>query len=553
MFLLYERVEKEGTNYYGIKKPKGNPFLEGPCLLCFAAQKRIDYNVGILREGTRFARVRVRGDNASGVLVQDSSVSFCTFDREKDKIEDLYREYILPILESVKDKKKLCKVFRNINLISYCDARIEIDRLIDLIASKLSEMGNSPEDVQDILKNISCVSVGTPHEVDDRITSFTFLDVLDGEGVSSGMKPLPSEFVEALKTSKNKDQATIYHKEGTNGTLVFNAVDGEHTPEYMTKKGDVMRACVPTVVTAILENSIRNSRTQELVPIDSEEIVEKLNTVVQDITEGRTTADEIVSGLDQTVYSDDKRSSDTKLRLTSVLDTVASKLVKVELKDISAIRQEERTKWNTFFEGLKRGLTYEQLDYIVHGEGEPRTCPKTKLSAEADRTIREVMEDFFFDKSRVSGPNSIDYPRRKKRDDPNKDTIENVLGLIDSKKVRDVMSKIILDRADLPKTGDPSLINSPEIDVDSRVTIEKILGMIDLKYKELEVYNKNLEEFNHECDYFHQIIRRVLEVVPSHVLAKEVEKLEPNIIEQYAELDEDPYLSGDKAEEEKEV
>ena len=77
MYKLYKRVPKTKDFMYGVKpiEESENPFLEGPCLLCISGQYDNSLakksNFGVVKEGMKMARLRVRGQKNAGFDVKE--------------------------------------------------------------------------------------------------------------------------------------------------------------------------------------------------------------------------------------------------------------------------------------------------------------------------------------------------------------------------------------------------------------------------------------------------------------------------------------------------
>lgn len=489
--MLYKKVEKDVGNPFGIEKiEKSNPLADGPCLICLAAQPAIRYNVGIMRVGMDFARIRTSRDNGSKVLVGDSDITFCTYDRENgDRIEDFFQDFILPIIESVKDKTELLKSFRNLNFLGYCNAATEINELFQLTENALNEKGYSPKDIEEIMKNITCMSIGTSQRIDSLVTSFIVMDVNDLEGVNSEEELL--EFREVVDKSSMMDKVSLIHN-GNQNALVLDG-DGNHTAEYLLLKGDVMRATLPIIVTQILENARTNSKTQEYIPLDLEKMINDVQTTIKDITNGKENSKSILEGIDRAVYKELPRASYIVLELTSILDLVSKRINKVHVSDNSKICESYAGDFNGFLEKLKGHITPEQYEYIVNGK------PNNSVTGyEYDKYVKMALDQTYgkssFYQTSINGENvQKEY--------------ETVAGY-----------SMVTQPAEVVKI------------------LDKIKAIIKEKISQIDTYNQNYSEHLAQLDNAEEILGRIMQVVPQQICIDSLVEQKPNIVKQYSRL-----------------
>ena len=159
-----------------------NPLLK-PCLLSLAAQYKLKDNNGIMTEGLRFARVRSSKEDASKVLVQEMDVNFLTRENKNGiDVDSDIMPYLNQTLTTNPSKEELMKIFRNINIVSYCDGDCMVNAAIQRMRTVIEERGYSSQDIDDILKNIVIFSFAKNSTIDPAVTSYTFFDVLDNEG-----------------------------------------------------------------------------------------------------------------------------------------------------------------------------------------------------------------------------------------------------------------------------------------------------------------------------------------------------------------------------------
>lgn len=81
MYELYQKVQKSTDNLYGKRKIEDNenPFLDGPCMLCWAAQDYLDKDVfGTAKFGMKMARITTKNNHVANYKLDDFPVKFLT-------------------------------------------------------------------------------------------------------------------------------------------------------------------------------------------------------------------------------------------------------------------------------------------------------------------------------------------------------------------------------------------------------------------------------------------------------------------------------------------
>jgi hypothetical protein len=143
--LLYEKIEKSADNLYGFKEIENgrNPFLEGPCLLNIAAIKNNERDLaGIIKEGMKMARYRVRGQQNAGFKLNDSPISFLSIHDMNDKeFQDFLDTYMFPLISNNNQKIdfiQASKNIRNVNIMSYCDGAIDAQKIESALIQKMT-------------------------------------------------------------------------------------------------------------------------------------------------------------------------------------------------------------------------------------------------------------------------------------------------------------------------------------------------------------------------------------------------------------------------------
>ncbi len=516
--MLYIRTRKGVGNNYGIQKVgespweqvslEDNPFMHGPCFLCLAAQSNVQDNIGVLREGMRMARIRTRGDDASGILVQDSDITFCTYDRkpkikdnkyEKDGIELFFKSFIEPLIDSTSDIDTLCKLFRNINIMTYCLGLKDANKLFELIGEKLKKKGFSNENVEKIMQNITCISVATPRYIDGRVTGITVMDVADDEGgrisrrIIKKAKTEKGVFVDAGERLRMR--ASSRRRTRNTKDLLING-DGQHTIMLM-KKGEIMASCVPIIVTKILENARANSQSEKHIPLDMGDIETSVNGTMQKIISGELMSSVVLKSIDSAVYSGTRRASETELRLTDLLDQVSDAVSEVNVTDIEALILELQEKLARFLRIVGKYVNPKEMEYILEGKNkdEIEEHPKSLLNVETDESISHVP---YYEFGKVS---------KAKKNMPDISSIDERI---------------------------KELLQSDSLNDDEKEIMKLIQAVIKTKVEEIDKHNSDAVRLEKISTQSSEMMDRLLEIIPGHVLLRILYEYDPLFHRQFS-------------------
>jgi hypothetical protein len=515
--MLYKRVQRSMEAPYELE-PVGkgeNPFSKGPCLLCLAAHVDLQSNNGILRTGMQYARIRTSKDNASTVCASDSGITFCTYDRVSgDSIDNLFNTCFLPIIESTNDKEKLAKTFRNINIMSYCDAYREVTLLLNKIeGALLNKKVFLPEDIKSIMQNIVCIQIAGHYIKNANATTFMVGDRQDPEG---GIRTLPT-ICNALDNSGMQDNAAIL----SYGNKHFIAIDKNsiHSFDYLKdkQKGEIMRAILPTLVTEVLENSRQNAKSEKLIPLEIAEILSNLQKIMDNITKKEKTSDneiltsdKVLADLDKKVYAGCQRASLTKLGLLKTAD----KQIKLRFKIIKQLQENIddipiRVKYaqstrEKFVEALSKLVNEETLKYIISGEGNPEEIShknsgrsKSNMSDDVKTSVYHLVRSY----SRMT-KSFEEQERNKSQESAYQETLlEGV-----------------------PK--------------DCRELVDELQRMGRIMFEKKAVLIKNEKEALDEEEKTRELIKRIVEVVTPDLMIEMIQVADPNVLNQCTLIEE---------------
>ena len=294
MFTIYQKCEKDKENLYGIKEIKEPENIEGPFLLCLAAQETNKKSVfGVIREGAQAARVRTSQELAGGFKIDEMPVAFlgAYYDKKDDTKKDLLDDFIYPYLTKEKDVEGLMRRARMINFFTYCDATRVYANLEERLKTKLKEDGYSDQDIRSILSQIGVISIASKADVSKLYANtILFKDCNDREVYDYISK-------KALKQMEHISREAIIgnlNSEGNLHTYVYNG-SGEHELKEYLKDVNIVKSSLCAAVSTLLENSIKNYNSDEFIPITGKQM---LQTIIRYNGEFKGT-DEYLQRLDE--------------------------------------------------------------------------------------------------------------------------------------------------------------------------------------------------------------------------------------------------------------
>ena len=333
MYELYQKVNKSSENLYGTRKIEDseNPFLDGPCMLCWAAQDMMQKEIfGTVKTGMKMARVRTRGDNGANYSADKFPVKFLavkyvpTEDTSKS-MKGFIDTYLVPIL---KDKENTSRNLRNINIMCNCNAT---DRIIDLengMIDKMKDLGYTEKEIDTAMSQICVFPIETGMELANfKSTTIAFSDVNDREvditihdkdyrGVFKKFAE-KSKIGETIKTISQN--AAVYAINGT----------GKHGLSKYKTEGKLMPVMISRVISNALENSIVNFQGKgKFKPITLEGLVNNAEKYISQANKGAKLEDiyrEFDSDLE---YTGANKLSIDELEQLDTMDEVCDKELK---------------------------------------------------------------------------------------------------------------------------------------------------------------------------------------------------------------------------------
>ncbi|MBQ3307299.1 MAG: hypothetical protein IJG68_03795 [Bacilli bacterium] len=294
MFTIYQKCEKSIDNLYGIKEIKEPENLDEAFLLCLTAQETNKKSVfGVIREGAQAARVRTSQELAGGFKIEEMPIAFlgAYYDKKDDSKTDLLDDFIYPYLKKGNNLEGMMKRARMMNFFTYCDATKVYVNLEERLKDKLKEDGLTDQDVKNILSQIGVISIASKVDISNLYANTVlFKDCNDREVYDYISK-------KALKQMERISRETIIgnlNSEGNVHTYVYNG-SGEHELKEYLKDVNIVKSSLCAAVATLLENSIMNKNSEELIPLTGKQM---LQTIIRYNGEFRGT-DEYLEKLDQ--------------------------------------------------------------------------------------------------------------------------------------------------------------------------------------------------------------------------------------------------------------
>ena len=359
MFKLYEKVSKSTENLRGVREIEDgeNPFLDGPCFLCWAAQDAMTKEVfGTVKTGMKMARMRTREQLASGYDVKNFPVKFLAVKNNysgKEPMKEFFDKYFLPLISDEGNKIHLeaaMRNMRNVNIICNCNATERVIQLEERIVNSMKEIGYSDEEISSIQSQMCVFPLETGKKLGDfKSTTISFVDTNDrevdlnvGESRRDAIKRFASESIisDTIKAlSKNE---AIYALAGT----------GEHGLKKYTREGKAMPVCISRIISNALENSIVNSRGNKFDPIDIHKLIEGVREIREGAAKGISLQD-LMNKLDGELnYTGATRINELQAKDLVDMDILTDKLLAEKKNDYRVNGYKSQSSVHTQGKGL---------------------------------------------------------------------------------------------------------------------------------------------------------------------------------------------------------
>lgn len=328
MYKLYERVQKSETYPLGSKRidNEKNPFKEGPCFLCIAAVPLDSSIFGLSSVGIKFARLRTYKEPRAKFGLNKFPIKFLSLRPEhndNDKMSDLdyikqfVDTYLFPLVSSPTNNKinikDAMRNIRNVNMLSYCDGTETVQIMEKHLLAKMKDIGYTSDECSKIQSQMCMIAIATNKlNGSQKSTCISFGDINDTE-VNENIGTTDIE-----KTKSSPIGESLIKKSPNEFSFLIDGTGSHSITKYETE-GTSLPACISSVVSKALQNSIDNfSNKTDFIPISATLITEDIPQIIQQAENGLTSL-ELMQQLDSTL-SYTSKLSDTQIQLLDKLE-----------------------------------------------------------------------------------------------------------------------------------------------------------------------------------------------------------------------------------------
>ncbi len=383
--MIFKKCEKTLENPLGFEEITNYDNYDRPFMLCISAQESYENSIyGIVKEGARAARIRTTDELAGGFKINEMPFDFLGIKNDKNE-KDLVDDFIYPFLKRGDDLKKQA---RKMNFFVYCDGTNRYIQLENKLKERLRKDGYSEKVIKDILSQISLISIATERNVSSvYATTFIFKDVNDLEVKDRVSEACLNGMI------KNSRKTIVANISGNARVFAFNGT-GEHDLKEYFKDGNIVKPSLCAAVSYLIDNSIRNTTSEELMPINTRLLTQIVLQFDAEFADSKELLDNIDTSLE---YGGTPRYTASENELVNKLDEVYKKF-----NDASRDAQREaqrvkelETQKQTLINGIKENCSDVAFAQIVVKNGLWRNAnPKTKelIPLPTDKQVRQAYE-----------------------------------------------------------------------------------------------------------------------------------------------------------------
>lgn len=262
MIRIFKKCEKSVDNPYGIIDIKSYEEINKPFLFCISSLEDDNSSFGIVKEGARAARVRTTDELAGGFKINEMGVDFIGYKNDIDgHFNNLVDDFLYPMLVKDKEVSKIKKNARRMNFFVYCNAAQAYLMIEKRLHERLLLDNYSEEEIKDILSQISVVAIATNIDLNkSSATTIVFKDACDRDVYDK-----LSKIGEKQMLSNSRLSTIINLKNGI--AYVFYG-SSEHALKSYLKDENMVKPSLCATVCRLIENSIENEKTDELISIN---------------------------------------------------------------------------------------------------------------------------------------------------------------------------------------------------------------------------------------------------------------------------------------------
>ena len=278
MLKIYKKINKTISNTYGSIEINNIKNLNKPFLLCLSGYNNYDKSIfGIIREGAHAARVYTTQEKAAGFKIETMPIDFLGVRFEKDEhfnenYQELSANFLLPYLEMHGiNQHAIEKQARRINLFTFDNGIITYKKTEKELYKGLEKDGFSSEIIEKILSQITVIALGTNEDLSDMLaTNIKFIDLNDKETQTIALE----EYRTVLITKRT---CSMYVPERNKNAFTYYFLgSGKHVAKEYLKDECMAKTAISAITSLFLQNSLANRKTQKLLTISKEEMVDPL-------------------------------------------------------------------------------------------------------------------------------------------------------------------------------------------------------------------------------------------------------------------------------------
>ncbi len=309
MYRFYEKVQKSEEHPYGMTllDEEENPFKSGPCLVSMLALPNCERDMNAaLNFGVEALRIKSKRNPDSHHTIEeyDGRILALAFgepreyqyDEEKGYIldrgcsspklnDEFVQKYLLPLVEENGQrisKLQAKKNMRNVNFLTFCDATDTALSFQGMLAEKMILIGYSEQEIEEILSQVCIIGhltdvVLKKRRKEEKIfgTVLSCIDVNDDEITVPG---------KARNTVRERDIGIVKY---TGGYYCVNG-SGQHSSKEAFYEANDLLLGISCATGIAMSNAMKNSRSEQFVPIDIHVIEQELDKIVDQKREGKT-------------------------------------------------------------------------------------------------------------------------------------------------------------------------------------------------------------------------------------------------------------------------
>lgn len=290
---LYERVPKTIDFPRGEAEiDEGEFLLSGPVILGVSAQDDTKSVFGVSKLCMNIAGLQIRENNPMGYNLEDFPASFCAIRLEdtdeevkEDIMQQFYDDYLKDVVEDNSQKKsteEVAKLFRNFNILGYCNGNERINDIIQTLKSNMERVGYSKDEIDFSISQIGLITLAT--EFDTRKIGCTVADFHEMKDTE-----VCSNFIHretGLVLDKNKWMEGFCTIDDRRAEHVLRESD-EHSMKHYFEDGTATPACLRKVLSNVLISSI-NASNGRFAPLTASQMMEGCDEYIQYAKEGKS-------------------------------------------------------------------------------------------------------------------------------------------------------------------------------------------------------------------------------------------------------------------------